>query len=442
MEHTIFEKAEKVIAVLEENGFEAYMIGGYPRDLLRGKAADDIDLATNALPEETERCFSGERVLETGLRHGTVTVLYEGTPFEITTYRIDSPSADHRHPDSVRFSRSLRDDCARRDFTINAIAYHPARGFFDFFGGREDLHKKIVRCIGNPEDRFEEDALRILRALRFASVLDFEIDAETERAIFQKKELLRGVSRERVYAEFKKTLCGEGIERILNRYADVFSVLIPELAPMKDFDQKSPYHCFTVLAHCARAVSVIAPVPHLRLAALLHDVGKPRCFSLDEDGLGHFYGHDKVGAALADEILLSLRAETKTRERITLLIREHDTLPVPTEKTIKRRLRKLGEEAFFELLELLRADRAALNPPYQDRLPDFDAVEAMAREILEREECFSLKTLAVNGNDLLTLGYRDREIGDVLESLLDAVIENRVENKKETLLFYLKHPGA
>ena len=211
---------------------------------------------------------------------------------------------------------------------------------------------------------------------------------------------------------------------------------------MKDFDQKSPYHCFTVLAHCARAVSVIAPVPHLRLAALLHDVGKSRCFSLDEDGLGHFYGHDKVGAALADEILLSLRAETKTRERITLLIREHDTLPVPTEKAVKRRLRKLGEEAFFELLELLRADRAALNPPYQDRLPDFDAVEAMAREILEKEECFSLKSLAVNGNDLLALGYKGKEIGDALETLLEAVTENRAPNEKEALLLYLKHPDA
>ena len=437
MNNAVFEKAKKIIAVLEQNGFEAYMIGGFPRDLLLQKESGDIDLTTNALPEETKRCFSGYRVVETGLRHGTVTVLFEGTPFEITTYRVDSASADHRHPDSVRFSRSLRNDAARRDFTVNAIAYHPDRGFLDFFGGQEDLQNRIIRCIGSPEDRFEEDALRILRALRFSSVLNFEIEPETEKALCKKKELLRGVSRERVFAELKKLLCGEGVERVLLRYTEILSVVLPQLAPMKGFDQKSPYHCFDLLAHTARATARIAPAPRLRLAALLHDIGKPDCFSLDENGIGHFYGHYEKSAELAEKLLSSLKADRETKERVVLLVRHHDSPIEPREAVVKRRLRKLGREAFFELLALMRADTLALAPKYHGRTEELDAVEAMAREILAREDCFSLKSLAVNGDDLLALGYRGKEIGAALEALLDAVTENRAPNEKEALLRYL-----
>ena len=438
MSDAIFEKAKKVIAVLENNGFEAYMIGGYPRDRILGKASGDIDLTTNALPEEVERCFPQFPVLETGLRHGTVTVLYEDVPFEITTYRIDSSSADHRHPDAVRFSDSLREDCTRRDFTINAIAYHPVRGFVDFFGGREDLRNKIIRCIGRPSDRFEEDALRILRALRFSSTLDFEIDTETEKAIFEKKDLLRGVSRERIYAELRKLLCGSGVERVLLRYADVFSVLIPEIAPMKGFDQKNPHHCLDLLAHTARATANIPPKPHLRFAALLHDIGKPDCFSIGPDGIGHFYGHSTKSAEKAEEIFRALKADHDTRDRAVLLIRHHDTPIELREEIVKRRLRKLGEESFFDLILLMRADNLALAPEFSFRQKEYDALEAMAREILEREDCFSLGSLAVNGNDLIALGYRGKEIGNALESLLDAVLENRIENRKEALLLYLQ----
>ena len=305
-------------------GHEAWLVGGCVRDLLLGRTPGDYDITTAALPEETEGVFAGEQLIETGLRHGTVTVVLEGCPLEITTYRVDGTYADARHPDQVTFTRSLREDAARRDFTVNAMAYHPDRGLWDGFGGRADLEKGLLRCVGDPETRFREDALRILRAVRFASVLGFTLEPATAEAARRTAPLLGQIAPERLSAELTKLLCGPGAGTVLGEYPDILGALIPELGPMVGFDQRNLHHCHDLLTHTAAAVDNIPPDPALRLAMLLHDVGKPETFSLGEDGQGHFYGHAKRSVELADAILRRLRYPNHLREKAVTLIRFHD----------------------------------------------------------------------------------------------------------------------
>ena len=434
---SLLSEIDLAVSVLQKNGYKAYLVGGSVRDYIMGKEPNDFDITTDALPDETKNCFNDYKCIETGIEHGTVTVLINNIPIEITTFRFDGEYSDHRHPEKVRFSSSLFEDTARRDFTINALAYNEKEGIIDYHGGKEDIENKIIRCIGDADKRFNEDALRIMRALRFSSTLGFKIEENTKKAIFKNKELLTFVSKERIFSELKKTLCGNNIENILTEYIDVFSVIIPELSLMKGFDQKNPHHIFDILHHTARVVKSIEKNEKLRLAALFHDIGKPFCFSLDENGIGHFYGHNKKSAELTEKILKDLKSDTKTINDVVTLVLHHDAPIEPDEKTVKRRLNKLGEDIFFDLIKLQAADNMGLSPDYHYRQETYKKLSEIGREILEKEECFSLKNLSVNGNDLISLGYKGKEIGKTLDFLLSFVIEGKIENEKEKLLSLL-----
>jgi len=428
--------AAYIVEKLESEGFEAYAVGGCVRDLLMGKTADDYDITTSATTDEIKRVFSQEMIIETGIKHGTVTIFKDGIPFEVTTFRLESTYSDNRHPDKVIFTRSLADDLSRRDFTVNSIAYNGKKGFVDLFGGKEDIDNKIIRCVGNPRKRFEEDALRILRGLRFASTLGFEIEEETKTAMLECRHLINNLSRERIFTELSKMLCGKSVRKILTEFAPVLGEAIPEINDMQGFDQHNFHHIYDVLNHTAVVVESTPPILHLRLAALFHDIGKPYCFSLDEKGVGHFYSHASKSAEIAAERLNELRCDNKTRDAVIRLIKAHDTPIEESERIIKRRLSSLGEELFFDLIKLKRADTAGLAPEFSERNAHFDRLEEIAREILEKEACFSLKHLAVNGRDLIELGLKGKEIGEMLQKLLEAVIDGRVENEREKLIHF------
>ena len=439
MEPNFSPNALAAIRRLNEAGFEACLVGGCVRDALLGHPPGDYDLTTSALPEQVQAVFSGDRVILTGLKHGTVTVLLGGEPLEITTYRREAAYTDHRHPDAVSFTPNLREDLARRDFTVNAMAWRPDGGLIDLFGGQADLARGLIRCVGRPEDRFEEDALRILRALRFSAKLGFPLEEATARAAEEKKDLLSFVSAERIAAELTKLLCGQDMLRVVTGFPSILAVPLPELAAMAGFDQCSRYHCYDVLTHCAVAAAAVPPERIVRWAALLHDAGKPACFTRDGEGNGHFYGHAKKSAEMTERILNRLRFDRDTVRRVTTLVELHDVPidppPGDASRAVKRLLRRLGEEDFFRLLDLKRGDAVAHAPKYRGRVGACDRIEALAREILEKEQCFSLRDLAVNGDDLLSLGCpRGPVLGRTLESLLEAVISGAVPNDREALL--------
>ncbi|MBR2592882.1 MAG: HD domain-containing protein [Oscillospiraceae bacterium] len=432
------DQISRVIERLNRAGYEAYLVGGCVRDALLGNEPKDYDITTSALPEQTEEVFADYPVIETGIQHGTVTVLSDRTPVEITTYRIDSAYTDHRHPESVEFTSSLREDLARRDFTINAMAYHPTQGLVDCFGGQEDLRTCTIRCVGDPEERFREDALRILRALRFSSRYDSPIEPETEKAMRCCAPLLREISAERIASELNGILCGKGVRRILTEETGILGVPIPELLPMQGFDQHNEHHIYDVLTHTAVAVESVPPEKDLRLAALFHDIGKPPCFSLGEDGVGHFYGHAKKSEEIARTVLNRLKYDNATKDTVITLIRYHDMYMEETEKTVKRMLRKLGPENFRKLILINRADNMAQNPAYRERQAHYDRLSDLADKILSEEQCFSLKDLAVNGSDLIKEGYRPGpQIGEMLDEVLNLVIDEKLENRKPDILLFL-----
>ena len=428
--------ALKAINILEEAGFEAYIVGGCVRDMLMGKEINDIDITTSATPKETKQAFSLFRTIDTGIKHGTVTVIIDHLPLEITTYRIDKGYSDGRRPDSVAFTKSLYEDLARRDFTVNAIAYNPKTGLIDPFDGEYDIKNMIMRCVGDAEKRFTEDSLRILRGLRFSSTLGFTLESETMRAAIECRHLLKNVSAERIYIELSKMLCGKDIRRVLLTYPDIFEEILPETVRMNGFDQKNFHHIYDVWAHTAAVTASIEPVPHLRFAALLHDCGKPDCFSIDSDGVGHFYKHARKSTDKAEAALTRLKSDNFTKERVTQLIKLHDTPIEPDEKVIKKKLGKYGEELFFDLIKLQRADNMGQSPDFRFRQDIYNQIESIAREIIESNQCFSLKDLAVKGNDLSVLGLKGREIGTTLGILLNAVIEGKVENTNNALIEY------
>lgn len=435
-------QAAQAIQRLREAGYEAWIVGGCVRDFLLGRTPTDYDLTTSALPQETETVFAGEKLIETGLRHGTVTVVLDGVPLEITTYRVDGGYTDARHPDGVTFTRSLREDAARRDFTINAMAYAPGAGLQDFFGGQEDLSAGVIRAVGEPDRRFQEDALRILRAIRFASVLGFELDPGTDAAARRNAHLLTKISVERVFVELGKLLCGPGAGKILSAYPDILGVVIPELTPMVGFEQHNVHHCYDVYTHTAVAVDHVPPELKLRLAMLFHDIGKPATFSMGEDGQGHFYGHPKVSAALAEQILVRLRAPKRLREAVVRLVRVHDW-PLSTEpRLIRRRLQQLGEEGFFDLLRVQKGDTAACFLSDCTREDDRNEVEDAAKAILAAKPCLTVRDLAVSGRDIMALGYCGPGVGAALRGLLERVIAGEIPNEKTALLQSLEAEDA
>lgn len=415
-------------------GFEAYIVGGCVRDALRGAKPHDWDCTTNAKPEQICACFRDFHVIETGLQHGTVTVVIDHMPIEITTYRIDGVYADHRRPDTVTFTDSLTEDLARRDFTVNAMAYHPERGLIDPYHGADDLQAKIIRCVGRPQDRFDEDGLRILRAMRFAAVLDFAIEPDTANAVHMQKTLLHHISAERIDTELTKLLCGIGAERVLTDFADVLFAVLPELEPMHGFDQRNPHHDYDVYIHTLKAVAACPPEPVLRWAALLHDSGKPHTFTEDARG-GHFYGHAAVSVEIAARALKAMKCDRKRYDRVLLLIEYHDTVMNGTEKQLKRIVRRIGAEAARELLLLHKADVTAQAACHRaERIAESDRLLQMLDELIAADACMSLKQLAVTGSDLMALGIpQGKAVGGMLNRLLEAVIEGTLPNEHEAL---------
>lgn len=430
-----------IINKLETNGYEAYLVGGAVRDIIMKKTPNDTDITTNATPEEVKKVFCEHSTIDTGLKHGTVTLIIEEIPFEITTYRTESGYSDGRHPDLVLFSKNIRDDLSRRDFTMNSIAFNQNVGFIDPFNGISDIKNKTIRCVGNPTERFTEDSLRILRALRFSSVLGFEIEEETEKALYDCRELLSNISPERVYIELTKLLCGKNVRTVLMKYSDVIAIVVPEIKAMKGFNQHNFHHKYDLLGHTATVTQNISPKVHLRLAAFLHDVAKPLCMSFDKDDVGHFYGHPSLGAKIADEILRRLKSDNRTREAVTTLIKLHDNPIEESERIIKRKLRTIGKDMLFDLIELQRADTSGLADEFHTRFEHFDKLIALTESIVTQEECFSLKNLDINGNDIIALGYQGRKVGDILNILLDEVIDGKTENSKEKLIEYIKRNG-
>lgn len=429
---------EFALSSLEQAGFEAFIVGGCVRDFLRGDTPSDYDITTSAEPEQTKEVFKNERIIETGLKHGTVTLLKDGMPLEITTYRIDGGYTDNRRPDCVKFTKTLTEDLARRDFTVNAFAYSPKIGIVDAFGGKEDLKNKIIRSVGDADRRFNEDALRIMRAIRFASVLDFKIEDETKKSIFKNKNLLKNISAERIATELLKLLSGQNAKNVILEYVEVLEVIMPEIGKMKNFNQKNPHHIYDVLTHTAVALENTPREAALRLAMLLHDCGKPEAFSTDKNGVGHFYGHPEISYQRAKAALSRLKLDAATTELALTLIKYHDVQIEPTEKSVKRALNKYTPDVYFKLLEIKKADNLAQNPKY-NRIDQIEKLKSIAEEIIEKSECFSVKHLAVNGNDLINSGVpKGKEIGKNLEFLLDAVISGKVENEKNALLAYLK----
>ena len=428
--------ARQVLQALTAAGHEAYLVGGCVRDLLRGVEPHDWDICTSALPEETERCFAGQRIIETGLKHGTVTVLVDGEPYEITTYRTEGPYSDSRRPDYVRFIPDLTEDLARRDFTMNAIATDLDGNLRDPFGGAMDIKAGLIRCVGEPDQRFQEDGLRVMRALRFAAVFGYEIEAQTARAVHENRAMLDRVAAERINVELRKLLVGESVGDILRQYPDVFCLFWPQLGPLVTLEQHNPWHCWGGWEHTIHAVEAAPADVTLRLATLLHDIGKPACKSTDENGIDHFYGHPAVSAKLADEMLRALKFNNKTRERVVLLVERHDVQIPPKGQVIRRWLNRLGPEAFSQLLEVKRADNMGQAPEkVRNRLAELDVINSKAEQILAEGQCFTLKDLTVNGRDVIAAGIEPGpKVGQVLSELLEQVLSRNVPNERSALL--------
>ena len=417
---------------LERAGFAAYAVGGCVRDLILGLQPQDYDLCTNALPKEIQAVFSGHTLVLAGVKHGTVGVVCHGEVIEITTYRTEGGYSDNRHPDWVRFVPDIREDLARRDFTVNAMAWSPKRGFADPFGGQQDLKSRILRAVGNPTQRFQEDALRILRGARFAAKYRLNIQEETLNAMFAQRQLMDGLARERIFSELCKLITAATREDLL-LYAPILTQVIPELAPMEGFDQRNPYHTYDLYTHTAAVTAGVPGELSLRLAALLHDVGKVDTFTVDADGWGHFYGHEATSAELAKDILHRLKAPTALTEQVVTLVGLHMHWLVPERKPLRRWLSRLGESTLRQLIALQHADlHGKGNPPETDHTPElYDLLDTLLQEDL----CLSLKDLAVDGHDLIAIGFPPgKALGVCLQSLHSRVLDEQLPNEKNALL--------
>lgn len=445
----------RVLHALEDAGFEAWVVGGWVRDALLGAPMHDVDVTTSAPWQETERVLraAGIEVHETGTAHGTVTAVVEGMPVEVTTYRVEGTYSDRRHPDEVRFVRDVREDLARRDFTVNAMAYHPDRGLLDLFGGREDLTRGVVRAVGDPYRRFEEDALRVLRAVRFACRLGFEVEPRTQAALMACAPELDGIARERVGQEMDGIVASGRVSWALRNEFDVLARAVPALIPMRGLDQRSPYHAYDLLEHTARVCAGVeafaggVPTQALRWAALLHDAGKPMCASVDENGRGHFRDHQRAGAVLCRDALLGLALPHEVAGRAAALVRYHDRHLSASPAGVRRLLRRLDQarpgEApalAYQLLDLQRADAIAKAWPCAQRAVELDVFERALSGELSRGAAFRVRDLAVGGGDVMrSLGVAPGpEVGHALSTLLDDVIYGRVENSREALLAWLR----
>ncbi len=422
------------IEALEGASFPTYAVGGCVRDDLLGLAPHDFDLCTAALPDEIQAVFHDRQLVLAGVKHGTVGVVCPDGVVEITTFRTEGEYTDCRHPGWVRFVPAIEEDLARRDFTVNAMAWSPTRGLADPFGGRDDLKNRVLRAVGNPRKRFQEDALRILRGARFAVKYRLSPDTETEAAMFTQVSLMDSLAQERVFDELCKLLPLASAADLIH-FAPIITQVIPELKQAVGFDQRSPHHAYDLYTHIAHVTAAAPASLPLRWAALLHDVGKPAAFTLDENGRGHFYGHAKESATLARGILLRLKAPTALREQAVRLIELHMTPIVPERKVVRRWLSRLGSDTLENLLQLQEADMGSKGTGMPSAANQFTQIRALAAEIQVANACLSIKDLAVNGRDLMALGFAPgKKLGNCLQNLFEWVLDERLPNERAALL--------
>ena len=427
--------AETILHILENAGYEAYVVGGCVRDSILGRKPDDWDITTSAKPEQVKELF--HRTVDTGLQHGTVTVLMEKEGYEVTTYRVDGEYEDGRHPKEVTFTASLEEDLKRRDFTINAMAYNPSGGLVDLFGGLEDIDRKIIRCVGDPLERFTEDALRIMRAVRFSAQLGFSIEEETRKALKVLAPNLKHVSAERIQVELVKLLMSPHPDYLRTAYeAGITAEFLPDFDACMETSQNTPHHCYTVGEHILHSLCHVRADRVLRITMLLHDIGKPVVRKTDENGRDHFKTHGNAGEKMAGQILRRLKFDNDTIRKVTRLVKWHDDRPEGTLKSVRRAVNRIGEDLFPLYLEVQQADMLAQSLYRRsEKQARLDSVRDAYRQIIEEKQCVSLKTLAVTGRDLIENGYRPgREIGEKLEKLLNLVLEDPEKNQKEILL--------
>ena len=441
---TIPKNANKIIHMLQDNGHSAYVVGGCVRDSILNRPIHDWDICTSATPDQMLEIFKDYKIIETGLKHGTITIVIDKEQYECTTYRIDGNYSDNRRPDTVTFTSDLIEDLKRRDFTINAMVYNDDEGLIDPFDGLKDIEYNKIQCVGFAKDRFEEDALRILRAIRFASQLDFVLTPDTDWEIHRQYNNLENIAIERINSEFCKIVSSDSFCVQLLLYKDVFSLFIPELKNMIDFPQNNPYHNYDVFDHTIYAIEYCESDDlTVRLAVLFHDIGKPHCYQDGEDGIRHFKGHGKVSAEMTDKIMKRLKFDNETRNNVVQLVHYHDATFEVARKYIKRWLNKIGVDQFRRLLDIRRADIKGQKFDYdKERIEKVDNIERLLEEVLEENQCFTLKDLAVNGRDLIQIGFKSgKELGETLNMLLDGVINEEFENNKEYLLNVVNRRG-
>lgn len=424
------EKVNIILNLLSKNGFEAFVVGGCVRDSILGLTPNDWDICTNAKPDKVQEIFKSYNIFDNGIKHGTLSVVLENEVFEITTYRVDGEYIDNRHPNSVVFTDDIVKDLSRRDFTINAIAYNEKVGIVDPFNGQEDLSNNLIRCVGNPCTRFNEDALRIIRAIRFASTFSFNIDTNTSDAIHQNANLLSNIAVERITVELNKLLCGVSVDFILNEYRDVIAVLIPEVERMFDYDQHTKHHSRDLYHHTTYAVKSVENTPLLRMTMLLHDLGKPKACKQDQDGVMHFKCHPKYSGEIAEPILRRLKYPTEFISTCITLIKFHDVRFTGAKRQMRHVMNKIGEENVRLLLKVQKADILAQSDYLREKkLSTLKLANETFNTILSEKDCFTLKQLNINGKDLISLGIAEgKVIGKILNRLLYMVIEDKIEN--------------
>ncbi len=433
---TLPKGAAFVLERLAAHGHQGYVVGGCVRDAILGKQPKDWDVCTDALPEEMQRIFADQHVIETGLKHGTLTVMVDHEPYEVTTFRVDGAYTDHRHPDAVHFVADVREDLSRRDFTVNAMAWSPQTGLVDAFGGREDLKRGVIRAVGDAETRFTEDALRIMRALRFASVYGFAIEESTARAAHALAPTLRNVAAERIRVELAKLLCGQGAADILRAYKDIIFTLFPALTPMDGHDQRTPYHAYDVWEHTVQSVACVPATEVLRLTMLLHDAGKPAAFTVDAQGVGHAWGHQAISVGIARDVLTALRVDNATLDRVLLLVEHHDDEFRPDRHALMRLLNRFGQEATYQLMDVHRADESAKGKRPQAEINAMvDELVAALDAVVASNPCVTLKDMDITGRDLMAAGIpKGKIIGETLDWLLEQLLEETLPNERDALL--------
>ncbi len=428
-------KIRNAIDDIKNSGHEAYIVGGCVRDAIMGREPNDWDVTTSAEPEDIKDIF--EKTVDTGIKHGTVTVLIEKEPIEVTTYRIDGDYLDNRRPEEVFFTKNIAEDLKRRDFTINAIAYNDKDGYVDLFSGREDIDKKIIRCVGVPDERFNEDGLRMLRAIRFSAQLDFTIDSETFKAIKRNRDLIKNISAERIREELTKILISKHPEKIMLLHdTGLIKYILPEFERCIGFEQDNPYHIYDVGAHTIEAVKNIENDPVLRWTMLAHDLGKPLTKTFDAKGIGHFYGHGLVSVKIVNEVFTRLKFDNKSIKKVTRLIKDHDYRIPLNEKGIRKAISKIGDDIFLDLLKVQRADDSAKSKKAKEGyLEKNKEIERIYHEIKKKGQCISKEEMNIDGKDLINIGIEQgKDIGETLDYLFKVVIDRPEKNKRDILI--------